>query len=200
MVETQRLLLRHIKYEDINDIFEYATDEDTGPRAGWPPHKTIEDTRKIVNMWLAEDAKEEILALVNKENNKVIGTVGLTLLNNYKKDERNIFANKLINEGKTVYEIGTTIAKNYWNKGVASESLNAVLNFLFEERMADVVLTLHYEANIGSKRVQEKNNMKILGAYQRDKKWYNTDCTTMVVRGKTRQEWESEKLKDLIKE
>ena len=42
--------------------------------------------------------------------------------------------------------------------------------------------------------------MKVLGAYQRKKKWYNTDCTTMVVRGKTREDWEKEKSKDFIKE
>lgn len=29
MIETERLLLRHIKYEDIDNVFEYAQDEDT---------------------------------------------------------------------------------------------------------------------------------------------------------------------------
>lgn len=192
MIETKNLILRRVSEQDVEDIFEYAQDEDTGPRAGWPPHKTIEDTKKIVGMWLDEKSEEEILALVYKPDNKVVGTAGIVLLNNHFKDEKNIFAKKMIEEGKIVYEIGTTIGKQYWNKGIASESLNAIVDFLFEKRNADVVLTLHYDANVGSKRVQEKNNMKIFGQYERDKKWFNTECTTMVVRGKTREDWLTE--------
>ena len=41
MLETERLIIRPIKIEDVNDIFEYATDEETGPKAGWTPHKNI---------------------------------------------------------------------------------------------------------------------------------------------------------------
>ena len=35
--------------------------------------------------------------------------------------------------------------------------------------------------------------MKVLGEYERNKKWYNTECTTMVVRGKTKEDWLTEK-------
>lgn len=200
MIETERLLLRHIKYEDIDDVFEYAQDEDTGPRAGWPPHKTIEDTKQVMNMWLDPNHHEEVFGLVYKPDNKVIGTMGVVHLNKHLKDNDNVFANKLIENGKSVYEVGVTLSKAYWSKGLVTEALSTMLDHLFENLGADVVLTLHYEANIGSKRVQEKNNMKVLGAYQRKKKWYNTDCTTMVVRGKTREDWEKEKSKDFIKE
>ena len=126
--------------------------------------------------------------------------MGVVHLNKHLKDDDNVFANKLIENGKSVYEVGVTLSKAYWSKGLVTEALSTMLDHLFENLGADVVLTLHYEANIGSKRVQEKNNMKVLGAYQRKKKWYNTDCTTMVVRGKTREDWEKEKSKDFIKE
>ena len=193
MIETKNLIIRQIEMQDVEDVFEYAQDEDTGPRAGWQPHKTIEDTKKILDMWLDEKSNEETLALVYKPDNKVVGTAGIVLLNNRVKDEKDVFAKRLIEQGKTVYEIGTTIAKNYWNRGIASESLDAILDYLFEERNADVVITTHYEANMGSARVQEKNNMKILGKYEREKSWFNTDCKTMVVRAKTREDWGDEK-------
>ena len=35
MIETERLELRLIRLEDAEDIFEYAKEEDVGPRAGW---------------------------------------------------------------------------------------------------------------------------------------------------------------------
>ena len=156
MIETERLIIRPIQENDIEDMFEYAQDEDTGPRAGWPPHKTIEDTEKIVNMWLAPNCKETNLSMIYKPDNKMIGTIGIVHLNEKKKDEANIFANKLIEEGKNVFEIGTTLSKKYWSKGISTESLEAVIDYLFEKKGADVILTLHYKANIPSQKVQEK--------------------------------------------
>ncbi|MBQ9786203.1 MAG: GNAT family N-acetyltransferase [Clostridia bacterium] len=189
MIETKRLQISEITREDIPDIYEYAKDEETGPRAGWSPHQTIEDTKKIVELWLSPNHHEQCFGLVYKLTGKVIGTMGVTCLNEHLKDNRNIFANKFIKEGKCVYEIGATLSKKYWNMGLITEALSAMLKYLFKQVGADIVLTLHYEANIGSKKVQEKNNMKVLGCYEHDEKWYNTNCTTMVVRGKTRQEW-----------
>lgn len=193
MIETQRLILRKVQESDANDIFEYASDPDTGPRAGWPPHNTIEDTRQILAKWLEPNHFEKDLAIIYKQDNKVIGTIGIVHLNKHKKDENNFVANQLIEEGKNVFEIGTTISKKYWGKGISTESLKAVLDYLFEKENADVVLTLHYKENIASQKVQQKNNMQFLAEYERDKRWYNTDCTTMIVRGKTKDQWQAEK-------
>lgn len=200
MIETERLILRKICMADAEDVFEYAQDEETGSRAGWPPHKTIEDTYKILNMWLAPNCHETIFALVYKPNNKVVGTMGIVHLNEHKKDKDNIFANSLIERGKSVYEIGITLSKDYWSKGLATEALKEMLEYLFTNLHADVVLTLHFEENIGSQKVQEKNNMKLLGCYQHKRKWFNTECRTMVVRGKTFEQWLKEKEKQLTKE
>ena len=193
MIETERLIIRQIQESDVEDMFEYAQDEDTGPRAGWPPHKTIEDTRKIVNMWLEPNRTEKNYSMIYKPDNKMIGTIGIVHLNQKRKDASNIFANQLIKEGKSIFEIGTTLSKKYWSKGISTESLKAIIDYLFKNKGADVVLTLHYKENIASQKVQEKNNMKVLGEYERNKKWYNTECTTMVVRGKTKEDWLKEK-------
>ena len=194
MIETERLKLRPVCMGDVEEIFEYAKDEDTGPRAGWPPHKSIESTIKVMNMWLDPNHTEDIFAIVEKTDDKLIGTIGITDLNKNLKDNLNTFAIDLIKKGKSVYEIGFTLSKAYWGKGLGTEALSGMLDYLFDSLKADVVLTLHYEENIGSKKVQEKNNMKILDTYEREKKWYNTDCTKMIVRGKTREEWMAEKL------
>ena len=34
---------------------------------------------------------------------------------------------------KNVYEIGTTISKEYWGRGVATSTLKATINYLFKE-------------------------------------------------------------------
>ena len=200
MLETKRLILRKITINDAEDIFEYAQDDETGPRAGWQPHKTIEDTYKVLNMWLDQNCKEQIFAIVHKPNNKVIGTMGIVHLNEHKKDNDNVFANKIIESGKSVYEIGVTLSKDYWGKGLATEALSEMLDYLYTNLNADVVLTLHFEENVASQKVQEKNNMKVIGCYQHKRKWFNTECRTMIVRGKTHEEWLNEKTNQLTKE
>lgn len=189
MKETQRLILRKVTMKDADDIFEYACDEETGPRAGWPPHKTIDDTKEILTKWLEYDNHEQNYAIVLKETNKVIGTIGYTNLVKKLENERNYIARELINKGNTVFEIGITVGKKYWGKGIGTESLKAMIDYLFETLSADVVLTLHFEQNVASEKIQEKNNLKILGQFERQDKWFNTDCTTMIVRGKTKFEW-----------
>ena len=38
MMETERLILRRWNEADAESLFEYASDPDVGPVAGWPPH------------------------------------------------------------------------------------------------------------------------------------------------------------------
>ena len=76
IIETDKVYLRPVTENDVNDIYEYAKDPETGPRAGWPPHENIETTKKIVSNWVSPNCSEMVLAIVFKENNKVIGTIG----------------------------------------------------------------------------------------------------------------------------
>lgn len=38
MIETERLILRNYKMEDLDDYFEYVSMESVGPRVGWPAY------------------------------------------------------------------------------------------------------------------------------------------------------------------
>ena len=48
MLETKRLILRKWTEADDADLFEYAKDPDVGPIAGWPPHKSVEESRNVI--------------------------------------------------------------------------------------------------------------------------------------------------------
>ena len=45
---TERILLRHWQESDAEALFKYASDLDVGPRAGWPAHKSVEESREII--------------------------------------------------------------------------------------------------------------------------------------------------------
>lgn len=38
ILETERLVLRDWRMEDVEDLYEYARDSEVGPMAGWEPH------------------------------------------------------------------------------------------------------------------------------------------------------------------
>jgi len=67
--------------------------------------------------------------------------------------------------------------------------LKLIEEYVFLVKNADEIIVCHYAENIGSMRIQEKNNYKKVFEFERDKKWWITDCTTMIVRSKTREEW-----------
>lgn len=47
-LETDRLLLRKWTEADAQSLFEYAKDADVGPIAGWPPHKSVEESLDVI--------------------------------------------------------------------------------------------------------------------------------------------------------
>ena len=56
-METERLIIRRWTLDDAESLFDYAKDPEVGPVAGWPAHKTIEDSlRTIKNVFNGKEA------------------------------------------------------------------------------------------------------------------------------------------------
>lgn len=60
-------------------------------------------------------------------------------------------------------DIGYCISKKYWNKGIMTEALNAVIDFLFNSVNVNRIQTVHAFENKASGRVMEKCGMKYEG-------------------------------------
>lgn len=152
-------------------------------------------------MWIENYKKQDEdsnYAIVWKETSKVIGTIGTTDLRYRSKSEHNMKALGKIIEGKNAYEIGITISKAYWSKGIATEAIKCMLDYLFENGV-DMIVTTHFEANVASGRVQEKLGLKPIASYIDDHAWYNTDNANHIVRMLTKEEYLENK-KERIKE
>jgi RimJ/RimL family protein N-acetyltransferase len=48
MMETERILLRPWRESDAETLYKYASDPDVGPRAGWAPHQSVEESLEII--------------------------------------------------------------------------------------------------------------------------------------------------------
>lgn len=67
---TRRLVLRRWEQEDAEDLYRYASDPDVGPIAGWPPHKSVDESRAVIQDVLNG---REAYAICLKEDGKAIG-------------------------------------------------------------------------------------------------------------------------------
>lgn len=145
VLETERLVLRAWKEEDLNDFYEYARVDGVGQMAGWAPHESIEKSEMILNLFINE---KKTFALVNKENNKVIGSLGL------ESSMRNDLGEKFSNlKGR---EVGYVLSKDYWGKGLMAEAVKAVIQYCFEVEQYDFLTCGHFNRNHQSRRVIEK--------------------------------------------
>lgn len=144
VIETDRLILRAFKDTDLNDLFEYAKVEGVGEAAGWPHHKDIATSKVILDSFIQH---KKVFAIVYKENQKVIGSLGIE---KYKEKELPEFKDL---KGR---EIGYVLSKEYWGKGLMPEAVSAVIQYLFEELSLDFLVCGYYKTNTQSKRVNEK--------------------------------------------
>lgn len=145
IIETERLILRSFKSDDINDFYEYASVDGVGEMAGWNHHKSIDITREILDRFINED---KVFAIVLKENNKAIGSIGIE---KYGMEEALTEF-----DGYQGREIGYVLSKDYWGKGLMPEAVRAINYYLFNELNLDFLICGYYNFNNQSKRVQEK--------------------------------------------
>ena len=148
-LETERLILREWTLDDLDDFYEYAKNPDVGPRAGWLPHENKDKSLEILNKFIAG---KKTFAIVYKENNKVIGSLGIERYG--AEDKLSEFFNY---QGR---EIGYVLSKDYWGRGLMPEAVKAVIDYCFDTLNLDFLLCGYFDFNNQSRRVQEKCGFK----------------------------------------
>lgn len=143
-IETNRLVLRGFRGEDLHDFYDYAKIEGVGECAGWSHHKSIDESREILSKFIES---KNVFAIVDKSNEKVIGSVGI-------KDPDEVTVSRF--PDVRVKEIGYVLAKDYWGKGIMTEAAKAVICYCFDELNLDAVSVGHFVGNDRSRRVIEK--------------------------------------------
>ena len=148
-IETERLILRPWKQTDLDDFFEYASVDGVGEMAGWKHHENKEKSQSILDLFINDD---RTFAIVLKDNNKVIGSLGVE-----KYGMEKVLSEFFDYQGR---EIGFVLSKDYWGKGLMPEAVKAVIDYLFNVANLDFLTCGYYEFNNQSKKVQEKCGFK----------------------------------------
>ena len=148
ILETDRLILRTWELKDLDDFFEYASVEGVGEKAGWEHHKSKDKSLEILKMFIEE---KKVFAIVLKENQKVIGSIGIEELSEeLDKDLDNLLGR----------ELGYVLNKDYWNKGIMKEAVSKVVDYCFNTLKLNFLMASYFNHNIASKKVLEKLNFK----------------------------------------
>ena len=142
-METNRIILRPWRDSDAETLFKWASDPDVGPRAGWTPHKSVEESLEIIRT-VFNDALHT-WAIVLKESDEAIGAMGYG-----PSCECDLPAR----EGEPL--IGYWVAKPYWNQGICTEALRLMLDHIRQTTDIKSLISGHFVDNPASGRVMEK--------------------------------------------
>ena len=141
-LQTERLILRRWEESDAESLYEYAKDPAVGPIAGWPPHKSVEESLSVI-----KDVFNgaECYAICEKGSNKAIGAIELKLNGHTDMTERD-----------DECELGYWLGKPFWGRGYMPEAARELLRRGFEDLGMTTIWCGYYDGNHKSKRVQEK--------------------------------------------
>jgi RimJ/RimL family protein N-acetyltransferase len=146
MIETERLILRHMTDDDAEDLLEIFSD----PIA--MRYFAVVFDRARMDRWVQSNLDHQakygfsLYSVVLKENGKVIGDCGL---------ETDTIDRKLITG------IGFDFNRAYWGDGYATEAAEAVLNHGFREFDLESIYGWIDPLNKPSQRVAERIGMSV---------------------------------------
>ena len=149
-LETERLILRRFVVEDAEAMYKnWASDDDVTKYLIWQTHSSIEVTKSIIEEWVSSYGDEKFYqwAIELKEIGEPIGSISVVYMN----------------ESAEMVHVGYCIGKTWWNKGITSEALKAVMDFLFDAVEVNRVESRHDPRNPNSGKVMKKCGMKYEG-------------------------------------
>ena len=146
LLTTPRLVLRPWQETDLEDLYAYASVDGVGQMAGWIPHQSIDESRRILSHFIKGD---HVFAL--EHQGTVIGSLGIEEYSERHYPELADFRGR---------EIGYVLSKDYWGQGLMPEAVQAVITWLFTGENLDFILVGHFDWNQQSRRVIEKSGFR----------------------------------------
>ena len=150
-IETERLVLRRFELSDAQAMFDnWASNDEVTKYLTWPSYTDVSAVEQKLEQWVSRytDADRYHWAIILKENGpQPIGSIGACHWH----------------EDGAVPEIGYCMGKRWWHKGIMTEALGAVIDFLFHQVGVQRIIARHDVNNPHSGGVMRKCGMKFEG-------------------------------------
>ena len=173
-IETQRLHLTALQSDDIPQIIKHANNKHVSEFTMNIPFPYAE---KDAVYWINQanegfkNGSHFIFGIRQKHDDRFIGGIGLTM-------ERYFRA-----------EIGYWIAEPYWNKGLMTEAVKAVIHFGFQKLNLNKIICSHFDKNPASVRVMINCGMTKEGDFK-EHIYKNSAFHNLIIYGLTRKDYE----------
>lgn len=145
-LETPRLRLRKMTMADAQDVYGYSSDPEVSRHVLWDTHRSAGESRAYLRYILRQYRNNEPSSwgVELKETGHLVGTIGFMWWN---RENRSA-------------EVGYSLARPQWNKGLMTEALRETIRFGFEEMHLHRIEAQHETSNPASGRVMEKVGMQ----------------------------------------
>jgi ribosomal-protein-alanine N-acetyltransferase len=146
MLETERLILRKMTSEDLDQLLLIFSDPKVMQSFGG-----ILFDRAMMGKWVSRNLNHQdrygygIFSVILKENEELVGDCGLEHMEV---------------DGSHEVELGYDFRSDYWNRGLATEAAAAVRDYAFEQLGLKRLISLIRPDNLASQRVAEKIGMR----------------------------------------
>jgi ribosomal-protein-alanine N-acetyltransferase len=148
ILETERLILRRLLPEDLDDLFALYRDPEI--RRYFPEGTlTYEETQEELEWFLnghPEHPELGLWATIHKETNQFIGRCGLL---------------PWTIDGQYDVEVAYLLSKAYWRQGLGTEVARAILNYGFEQLHLSRLICLIDPDNQASIKVAQNIGMTL---------------------------------------
>ena len=156
-LQTERLTLRRFAAEEAPIMYRnWASDDEVTKFLTWPTHASVEVSEMVLADWLENYERDDYYQWAIVFEGEPIGSIAVV-----SRSDRIEKA-----------EIGYCMGKKWWHRGIMSEALGAVIDYLFTEVGMQRIESRHDPRNPHSGAVMRKCGMTFEGTLRRSD-WNN---------------------------
>ncbi|MEM9928500.1 MAG: GNAT family N-acetyltransferase [Bacteroidota bacterium] len=160
LLKTERLLLRQLRVDDFPSLVRHANNRSITDRIVNMQFPYREPQAAFRLACVNKGFKQQshfCFAIIHREREECTGEISLHL-----------------NADKTAAELGYWLGEMYWNQGLITEAIAAVVTFGRERLELQRIQATCDLDNLGSKRVLEKNGFALLVVRGKTEVWHFT--------------------------
>ena len=149
-IQLSRVLLRRLKIEDVDDMYEYTSNSDVTTYLSWEPHKDKSQVKLFIKEAIDKYEStnlEYTYAIELISEKKLIGTIRVINISYYNKRA----------------EFTLILNPHYQGKGYMSEVFNGLLTYCFKEAGINRIQGLIAVKNIPSQVLFKKSGFRLEG-------------------------------------
>ena len=144
-LNTARLRLRKLTMRDASDIYRYSRDTEVARHVLWDAHRNIGESRSYLRYMLRRYRAHEPASwgIEYAATGRIIGTIGFMW----------------IQSDNSAAEVGYSLARNFWNRGIMTDALKVVIGHGFGSMNLNRIEAQHETTNPASGAVMRHCHM-----------------------------------------